>query len=83
MNTWRLALVKRDGTPVPRRAAVIRYLAWCIGPTLGLVAFALLRPSGLGMLSVPLFALNYLAAFVDQERQFLHDRLAATRIVRA
>ena len=36
--------------------------------------------AALSMTVVPL-ALNYLAAFVDPERQFLHDRIAGTRIV--
>ena len=40
-----------------------------------------MKPYGLaGVALVPL-ALNYLAAFVDAERQFLHDRIAGTRIV--
>jgi uncharacterized RDD family membrane protein YckC len=81
MKTWHLALVTRDGGAVPRRAALVRYLAWWIGPALGLVAYALLRPHGLGAIAVPLFLLDYLAALVDPERQFLHDRIAATRIV--
>jgi hypothetical protein len=59
----------------------VRYLAWWIGPALGLAAYALLRPHGLGAIAVPLFLLDYLAALVDPERQFLHDRIAATRIV--
>lgn len=83
MKTWRLVLVTSDGAPVPRRAALVRYLAWWVGPSLGLVALAWLRPHGLAVLSAPLFALNYLAAFVDPERQFLHDRVAGTRIGKA
>jgi uncharacterized RDD family membrane protein YckC len=80
MKTWHLALVARGGAPVSRRAALVRYLAWWIGPAAGLVAYALLKPYGLGAIAVPLFLLNYLAAFVDPERQFLHDRVAGTRI---
>ncbi len=81
MKTWHLSIVTRDGTPVPRRAALMRYLAWWIGPALGLVAYALLRPHGLGAFAAPLSLLNYLAAVVDPERQFLHDRVAGTRVV--
>ena len=81
MKTWHLALVTRDGAAVPRRAALGRYLAWWIGPALGLVAYALLQPFGLGAIAAPLFLLNYLAALVDPEWQFLHDRVAGTRIV--
>jgi uncharacterized RDD family membrane protein YckC len=66
---------------VSRRAALVRYAAWWIGPALGLVAYASLRPHGLGSLALPLLLLNYLAAFVDANRQLLHDRVAGTRIV--
>jgi uncharacterized RDD family membrane protein YckC len=81
MKTWRLALVTRAGAPVPRRAALVRYAAWWIGPVLGLVVYTLLRPYGLGVLAVPLLLLNYVAAFADPERAFLHDRVAGTRVV--
>ena len=81
MKTWHLSIVTRGGAPVPRRTALVRYLAWWIGPALGLVAYALLRSHGVGAFALPLFLLNYLAAFVDTERQFLHDRVAGTRIV--
>lgn len=83
MKTWHLALATRDGGPVPRRAALVRYLAWWIGPALGLVAYALLRPYGLGAVALPLLLVNYLSALVDPERQFLHDRVAGTRVVAA
>ncbi len=81
MKTWHLALAARDGGPVPRRAALLRYLAWWIGPALGLLAYALLRPHGLGAVAVPLLLVNYLAALVDPDRQFLHDRIAGTRVL--
>ena len=81
MKTWHLSIVTRDGASVPRRTALVRYVAWWIGPALGLVAYALLKPHGLGPLAAPLFLLDYLAAFVDPERQFLHDRVAGTRVV--
>jgi uncharacterized RDD family membrane protein YckC len=81
MKTWHLALSMRGDAPVSRRAAIVRYLAWWIGPALGLVAYALLRPHGLGAIAVPVFLINYLAALADPERQFLHDRVAGTRIV--
>jgi uncharacterized RDD family membrane protein YckC len=81
MKAWRLSLVTRGGAPVPAKRALLRYLAWWIGPTLGLAAYALAKPLGLGALSAPLFLLNYLAALADPERQFLHDRVAGTRLV--
>ena len=81
MKTWRLALVTDRGAPLPRRTALLRFLCACIGPALALAGYAALRPLGLGGQAVWLFGLNYLWALVDPDRQFLHDRLAGTRIV--
>lgn len=82
MKAWRLALVTADGEPPTLRRALARYLAAWLGPALGFVAYAALQPHGWSALAWPLFALNWLAAFIDRERQFLHDRVAGTRIVR-
>lgn len=82
MKTWRLAVVRADGATVPVRTALARYLATWIGPALAVAAYAALRPSGLGAHAAWLVAFNFLWAFVDPARQFLHDRLAGTRIVR-
>lgn len=81
MKTWRLGLTLADGAPVPARTALLRYLCACIGPALALLAYGALRPYGLGAQAVWLFAFNFLWAFVDPQRQFLHDRIAGTRIV--
>jgi len=81
MKTWRLALVTVDGERTSRRRAFGRYLAAWIGPALALIAYAALSPRGLGAIAWPLLFINWLAAIADPERQFLHDRLARTRIV--
>ncbi|MEP7329208.1 MAG: RDD family protein [Betaproteobacteria bacterium] len=81
MKTWRLRMVMANGMPVSRKAALLRYLATWIGPVLALAAFALLHTVGLGAQAVWLVAFNFLWAFVDSDRQFLHDRIAGTRIV--
>jgi uncharacterized RDD family membrane protein YckC len=83
MKTWRIALVDRVGVPLSRRTAFVRYAAAWIGPLAAIAAYALLSPQSYGALAWPLFGLNWLASFVDQERQFLHDRIAGTRIVTA
>ena len=83
MKTWRLALVDRAGHPPSRRTAVVRYAAAWIGPALCIAAYALAAPHGVGALAWPLVALNWLAAFVDPDAQFLHDRIAGTRLVTA
>jgi len=81
MKTWRLWLARRDGATVDSRTAVIRYLALWIGPAAALVAYEASKASGLGKHTLWLILLNYAWALVDPDRQFLHDRIARTRIV--
>jgi uncharacterized RDD family membrane protein YckC len=60
MKTWKLRIVKPDGSVPSLGQLAARYvLAW---PSIGLV--------GIGILW----------ALFDRDRQFLHDRLAGTRI---
>jgi uncharacterized RDD family membrane protein YckC len=81
MKTWRLRLVRVDGTDVPRRTALLRYLAAWTGPALALAAYTALARPGMGAHAAWLVGFSWLWAFVDRERQFLHDRLAGTRLV--
>lgn len=81
MKAWHLALVTIDGNPPSRRTALKRYVAAWIGPALAVAAFAMLAPRGLGVVAWPLVFVNWLAALVDPQRQFLHDRIAGTRLV--
>ena len=81
MKTWRLWLLRRDGATVDSRTAVVRYFALWIGPAASLVAYEALRPLGLGGYAACLVVFNYGWALVDPDRQFLHDRIAGTRIV--
>ena len=67
--------------PLSRRRAFARYVAAWIGPALAVVAYAALTPHGFAALAWPLVFLNWLAALVDPQRQFLHDRIAGTRLV--
>lgn len=61
MQTWRMRVVRRDGTSIGVGRAALRYaLAW---------------------VSLASFGAGFLWACVDRDRQFLHDRLAGTRIV--
>ena len=80
MKTWRLILIRADGGSVDGKTAVTRYLAAWIGPLASLVAFEALAPSNLAVHSVWLVAIGYLWPLVDPDRQFLHDRIAGTRI---
>jgi uncharacterized RDD family membrane protein YckC len=83
MKTWRMRLVDRDAASLTYKTAFVRYLAAWIGPGLALVTYVFLKPLDLGGVAVVPLALNYLAVFVDPEKQFLHDRIAGTRIVQA
>jgi uncharacterized RDD family membrane protein YckC len=83
MKTWRIRVVSADGSKLGLRQAALRYLlAWMwwmpglmIDYLFGLKAW----PS---VLVVVVGALCWLAATVrDEQRQFLHDRLAGTRLI--
>ena len=77
MKTWGLALVTGDGREVDVRRATIRYFAAWIGPIAGLGGFALLGAWGMAA-----GLLNYYWGWLDPDHQFLHDRIAGTRIIR-
>jgi uncharacterized RDD family membrane protein YckC len=81
MKAWRLALRIASGAVPGVQQALLRYLAWWIGPVCAIVAYAALSPTGHSRWALAALAVNYLWALVDPERQFLHDRLAGTRIV--
>jgi uncharacterized RDD family membrane protein YckC len=77
MKTWGLALTQVDGSAVDLRHAIVRFAAAWIGLVAGLCGYVLAGRCGLlaGLV-------NFAWAWVDPDRQFLHDRIAATRIVR-
>ncbi len=81
-KTWRLSLVRADGTRVAARAALVRYLAAWIGPACALAGYLAPRPVGLAHWAVLLLPANFAWALVDADGAFLHDRIAGTRIVR-
>jgi uncharacterized RDD family membrane protein YckC len=82
-KTWRLRVVTRTGAVLDGKRALLRYFAVWIGPLLAVALYTLLLPHGLGKLAALALVVNFLWALVDAERQFLHDRIAGTRIVRA
>jgi len=81
MKTWRLRLVRRDGAPVDAKSALTRYAAGWLGPAVALATYAALAPGDHRGFAIAIAALNYAWALVDRDRQFLHDRLAGTRLV--
>jgi len=91
MKTWRFRVLTREGQPVSRARAWGRYTLTWIGPVLGLLVYkGVVELTGYGTAhfsvaafwaALPFLLLNWLWALVDRERQFLHDRLAGTRLV--
>jgi uncharacterized RDD family membrane protein YckC len=85
MKTWRLRLVAADGAPLSLARAAIRYaLGWLwFLPPLALHPLAGFSvPATLGF-TAAWIALWALAARLHPTRQFLHDRLAGTRVIAA
>lgn len=80
-KTWRLRLVDVDGAPLPRATALVRYAAGWIGPAAAIAMYAALRPAPADRYAALLVLVNYAWALIDPDRQFLHDRLAGTRVV--
>lgn len=84
MKAWHIRLLARDGTPLTQPRALARYLlawAWFMP---ALLALWLAGPGRLGTIGVALLAgvLGWAAlAWLDRDRQFLHDRLCGTRLV--
>ncbi len=83
MQTWHIRLVSADGNAVRWPQACLRYIyswmwflpAMLISHALDLKRWPMVGLLGLGMLAWAL------AVFLDPQRQFLHDRLARTRLI--
>ena len=85
MKAWRLRLVRRDGRPLDTPRAVLRFaLAAAALGAAAAGAILLWRDAArlTGWLALAPGTGALLWALVDRDRQFLHDRLAGTRIVR-
>jgi uncharacterized RDD family membrane protein YckC len=81
-KTWQLHLRKANdlNATVPLKSAVIRYLAAWIGPAMALTIFSVFgAKAGAWWLLALLF--NFIWAIGDPAKQFLHDRIAGTRVV--
>lgn len=83
MQTWKMQIVRADGGKPALMQLIYRYLlAWFI--PLGMIY--LLKLS-LADMAVPVWypylggLVGLLWAFFDRDRQFLHDRLAGTKVV--
>lgn len=83
MKTWRIRLVTCDGQQVRLKRALGRYLLTWLWILPGLAAAWALGAQSWMLVFIPAanILLCALTAFFDPHRQFLHDRLAGTRIV--
>ena len=83
MRTWRLKLVHAGHDRVAPRVAALRYLLcwlWVLPAVVVCAVFDLQHWQALGAVLAGI-VLWSLPAFFDRDRQFLHDKLAGTRLV--
>lgn len=83
MKTWRMRLVTSDGRAVGLGRAIGRYLlAWLwFLPGLGIASALGAQGWMLALIPAANAVLWAMTAYLDPQRQFLHDRIAGTRIV--
>lgn len=83
MKTWRIKLVTKDLARVPYRTAALRYLlawGWFLPALFAAYVMKLgHRDTGIAI-GVGILAWA-LTALLDRDRQFLHDRIAGTRLM--
>ncbi|MDN0084289.1 RDD family protein [Crenobacter sp. SG2305] len=88
MKTWRLKLIGAHGAPLDWPRAALRYLiALALFAGMPLIAYkGLAVELGAGKHALTAALLWWIVplgfAYFDPEKQFLHDRLAGTRLVR-
>jgi uncharacterized RDD family membrane protein YckC len=83
MKTWRIRLISADGGPVRIKSAVVRYVLswmWFLPALVAAYLWEINRWPSLGLIVVG-FTLWACTVFLDEHRQFLHDRLAGTRLI--
>jgi uncharacterized RDD family membrane protein YckC len=83
MKTWRIRLVTKNGQHVTVIRAICRYLlAWSwVMPGLALALYLDSKSAMLILIPLANLLLWALTVYLDPQRQFLHDRLAGTRLV--
>ncbi|WP_061124054.1 RDD family protein [Caballeronia catudaia] len=85
MKTWRLKIVDAHGRPIKAGRALARFVLawlWFLPPLALHPLLSLAVPQTLAVF-VAWVALWAAAARLDPARQFLHDRLAGTRVIPA
>jgi len=83
MKTWRIRLTTQEGANLSWRQAALRYLLAWLWFVPGLALARAIGAQGWMLLLLPALnvALWAAAARLDRDRQFLHDRLAGTRVI--
>lgn len=83
MQTWRIKVVQPGHEHLPMRTALVRYLAawlWVLPGIVVAYAADLSNKHKLYAIFASVIVWS-LTAFLDKDRQFLHDRIAGTRLV--
>ncbi len=84
MKTWRIKLVKVGYAKVPYGTAALRYLlawGWFL-PALAVCWAFHITSKGAVSAALAIGVLAWaMTAFLDKDRQFLHDKLAGTRLI--
>lgn len=84
MKTWRIKCVMPGHARVPLRSAAVRYLlawGWFL-PAFLVCHFANLRGKAEVSAAIVVGIVAWaLTAFLDKDRQFLHDKIAGTRLI--
>lgn len=84
-KTWHIQLLTHDDRPVTQARALLRYVASWLWFAPGLLVLAVTGWRSVGAIVGTLLTgwlLYALLALLDPDRQFLHDRLCRTRLVR-
>jgi uncharacterized RDD family membrane protein YckC len=87
MQTWKMRLVSADGRSLTKKQAVARYLFSLTGIFFFVVVNYLfpinfISYQQLALVSVLIFGSGFIWALFDPDHQYLHDRLAGTRIIK-
>ncbi len=84
MKTWRIKLVKLGHAQVPLKTAIVRYAlawGWLLPAAVACFAFGWRGKAEVAAAFAVGIVAWGLTAFLDKDRQFLHDKLAGTRLI--
>ncbi len=84
MKTWRIKLVKVGYADVPLKTAILRYVfawGWVLPALVVCFVFDLTSKTQVPTVIAVGIVAWAMTAFLDKDRQFLHDKLAGTRLI--